>query len=98
MSINTYTMTCPVTLDHTCLPALPLTSPDTVSPSTIIFKFLLFVLLSIHHRNNLAVVLHLMPQRFGMSNDLPDEVRGASSLAIFRSKLKTYLFTQAYPP
>ena len=31
-------------------------------------------------------------------NDLSDEVRGASSLAIFRRKLNTYLFTKAYPP
>ena len=31
-------------------------------------------------------------------NDLPDEIRSAPSLASFRKKLKTYLFTKAYPP
>ena len=31
-------------------------------------------------------------------NDLPDEIRSAQSLASFRTKLKTYLFTKAYPP
>ena len=30
-------------------------------------------------------------------NDLPDEVCGTSSVAILRRKLKTYLFTKAYP-
>ena len=31
-------------------------------------------------------------------NDLPDEVHSANSLALFRSKLKSYLFGKAYPP
>ena len=31
-------------------------------------------------------------------NDLPDDVRFATSLHSFRKKLKTYLFAQAYPP
>ena len=30
-------------------------------------------------------------------NDLPDDVRSATSLHSFRSKLKTYLFAQPYP-
>ena len=31
-------------------------------------------------------------------NDLPQDVRGATSVASFRKKLKTYLFAKAYPP
>ena len=31
-------------------------------------------------------------------NDLPDDVRSATSLHSFRRKLKAYLFAQAYPP
>ena len=31
-------------------------------------------------------------------NDVPDDVRLATSLHSFRKKLKTYLFAQAYPP
>ena len=31
-------------------------------------------------------------------NDLPDDVRSATSLHSFRRKLKTFLFAQAYPP
>ena len=31
-------------------------------------------------------------------NDLPDEVRSATSFASFRSKLKSYLFGKSYPP
>ena len=31
-------------------------------------------------------------------NDLPQDVRGATSVASFRKKLKTYLFVKAYPP
>ena len=47
------------------------------------------------------------PKQFGNSfsfdaptiwNDLPDEVRAATSLSYFERKLKTYLFLKAYPP
>ena len=31
-------------------------------------------------------------------NELPDDVRSASSLTTFRKKLKSYLFTKAFPP
>ena len=31
-------------------------------------------------------------------NELPDNVRSATSIASFRKKLKAYLFCQAYPP
>ena len=31
-------------------------------------------------------------------NELPDDVRSATSIASFRKKLKAYLFCQAYPP
>ena len=31
-------------------------------------------------------------------NDLPQDVRSATSVASFRKKLKTYLFAKAYPP
>ena len=31
-------------------------------------------------------------------NDVPQDVRGATSVASFRKKLKTYLFAKAYPP
>ena len=31
-------------------------------------------------------------------NALPDNIRGASTLSCFRSRLKTYLFNKAYPP
>ena len=31
-------------------------------------------------------------------NELPQDVRCATSVASFRSKLKTYLFAKAYPP
>ena len=39
-------------------------------------------------------------KHFGLKiwNDLPDDVRSATSLHSFRNKLKTYLFAQAYPP
>ena len=47
------------------------------------------------------------PKHFGHSfafdapkiwNDLPQDVRSATSVASFRKKLKTYLFAKAYPP
>ena len=31
-------------------------------------------------------------------NELPDDVRSATSIASFRKKLKAYLYCQAYPP
>ena len=31
-------------------------------------------------------------------NELPHDVRSATSVASFRKKLKTYLFAKAYPP
>ena len=31
-------------------------------------------------------------------NELPQDVRSATSVASFRKKLKTYLFAKAYPP
>ena len=31
-------------------------------------------------------------------NEIPDDVRSATSIASFRKKLKTYLFAKAYPP
>ena len=33
-----------------------------------------------------------------ISNDLPQDVRSATSVASFRKKLKTYLFAKAYSP
>ena len=85
-----------VILDHTCLPAPPATTPDTARLIITIFKFHLFTPLSISHQNDLASVLLFDASR--VWNGLPNEVCGASSVAIFRRKLKTYLFTKAYPP
>ena len=51
--------------------------------------------------------LYKSAKQFGLSfafdgpkiwNDLPDDVRGATSLASFRRRLKTYLFSKAFPP
>ena len=54
-----------------------------------------------------ATSLYKSSKHFGLSfaydapkiwNDLPDDVRSATSLHSFRRKLKAYLFAQAYPP
>ena len=55
-----------------------------------------------------ATSIYKSSKHFGLSffaydapkiwNDLPDDVRSATSLHSFRRKLKTYLFAQAYPP
>ena len=54
-----------------------------------------------------ATSIYKSSKHFGLSfaydapkiwNDLPDDVRSATSLHSFRRKLKTYLFSQAYPP
>ena len=54
-----------------------------------------------------ATSLYKSSKHFGLSfaydapkiwNDLPDDVRSATSLHSFRRKLQAYLFAQAYPP
>ena len=51
--------------------------------------------------------VHKSARHFGYSfaydapkiwNDLPDDVRSATSIHIFRKRLKSYLFTKSYPP
>ena len=51
--------------------------------------------------------IHKSVKQFGHSfafdaptiwNALPDEIRASSSLASFRKRLKTHLYTKAYPP
>ena len=51
--------------------------------------------------------IHKSTKQFGFSfafdaptvwNSLPEDIRASPTIASFRKKLKTYLYTKAYPP
>ena len=53
--------------------------------------------LHLQHISPLSILPSALRMMLQFWNDLPDDVRLATSLHTFRKKLKTYLFAQAYP-
>ena len=79
-------------------------NPDKVSIAHAKAKLVYRVFLEVPH---FATSIYKSSKHFGLSfayeapkiwNDLPDDVRLATSLHSFRRKFKTYLFAHAYPP